>query len=449
MANNRKRLRSGGPARQPLPHKIARAVEFAKRLQWKRAANAFARWRRAATRSTAERRLTQTKRRSHNGSSQMSKRTYHTVGRMGPRFRRPKKTGPSVYAKKGYIRYVEHGDVVNHADCVYIGHALATQQLTNAVCSAIVRMLFQKMGHNINAMTQQVQRKPSGTAPVVTPGILAWYYRVGPGADPVEVQLVLNVNQTYANAALQLENSIYATVSGNPTEDFQIYQVQFYEEGEISSLPSAVLLVESMMVHLSCSSSLAVQNRTLGNTGSVDGGESSTDVSNNPIGGKLYSGWGNGTGPRYAGNASGAMDSMVAKYNTGVITFNPTSSGVGIAAQAILRRPPASQSLLGVKKTTGVMLQPGKIRNSKIFYKSTMQMSKFWQKMNTVIGRSSTQDTKVNMGTFELLAMEKKCNTRAAGEATISVGYELNQVYRCYLTMTQPAIGVDIQIIDP
>lgn len=53
----------------------------------------------------------------------------------------------------------------------------------------------------------------------------------------------------------------------------------------------------------------------------------------------------------------------------------------------------------------------------------------------------------MTLGYFRFFAFEKKCNTQVAGEASIDIGYELNNVYRVKLSTAYKACAPHVSVV--
>ena len=169
------------------------------------------------------------------------------------------------------------------------------------------------------------------------------------------------------------------------------------------------------------------------------------DVTNNPLTGRQYGGWGNGASYKFYNNTL-SVQQLVGDKDTGVIEMDPTAAGALMTSQMKtgLRRPPPAATFGNVKKTAKCGLAPGAIRSSTFVFKRVMYFNKFMEHWVDVL-RSSTTGSRFKLGRFQMFAFEKTCRTGISTNQ-ISVGYEINTTYRC-MFKNKLAICIPDQVI--
>lgn len=368
---------------------------------------------------------------------------YQTKGVMGPRFKRGKTVRVNPLLRKGVKMHVESGNVVDNADCVYVGHTFGMHQAMRVVCHAIVKKLFLKHGHTIPDFTATVQTGILGS--VRAPGKLNWSYTFGEDQSPSQGAVIAPAaNATYLNVGDLLFNAISDVVrnqaiTSNPPKEFKLIDVTWFDYyfsggGDVEPNNTGTKLSgDSIWIKLDLTSKMVLQNRTLAKTGAGD--ESSMlDVANNPLYGRSYEGWGTGATFKGAHGFVGVnQECLVGHERTGVITFDPNNANYADFYD-VLRRPPNARAFGCVSKSTGASLQPGQIRTSYLRMSRCMPLTKYWVLMLAFLtqSRSVQQTTRVPLGRYRFFAFEKKCNT-GVDEPTMSVGYELNSEYGAFV----------------
>lgn len=379
--------------------------------------------------------------------SKIRKGQYNTVGRIGRSFPKPKskKAGTSQFFRSGYVRYTESGGVVESTDCIYVGHSFAHVQLLYSVLSAMLRRLFAKMGVKIQSWTDKLQGIGNTTF-INSPGDIHWTYKTDTGAPITRATYAIAADATFEQIAESLRTSVQTVFATNVAQ-CTMHSLEFTgrDVGSVNTYPNAVLTLGNIELEFDCSSSMALQNRTQAKSDVADPTRfDSSDVANNPIAGKVYGGPGNGTGPRSGDNAS-ATSPMIASELTGSFAWDPQQAAVTPDMRAVYRRPPAKQSLLYVNRVSNVLLMPGQIRNSLIIWRRKMKLSQYLLAIQNQL-ESGVNDVRIPLGKFECFAFEKKCNTRV-DEPAISIGYELNQVYRVNVHEKQSGIAAHVVLV--
>ena len=373
---------------------------------------------------------------------QSAPKRYHTVGIMGPRFKKPTKSTPGKFLKGGVVEYVETGGSVTDADCVYVGHSFGVARIFNQMCFAIVQKLFVKAGHRIVSMNEISTTNSPGTD-----WELAWRYRSNKGTPLVERTIISG--STYKDIAENLAANIIDYINASATaDDFEMYDIRLKQINSAATMLQATLNFTDIMCDFDCSSALALQNQTQADTTEVDAGNR-MEVSNNPLGGKSYEGYGTGSGLKLINNSlTIAGNLLVAQKDRGSITFTPNETNVTLEQKNMYRRPPPASSLERVRKCAAVGLKPGEIRNSYLRWKKTIQWNLMIKKLWLHLKEDNLTTQFLPLCSFRIFAFEKKCNTQTA-ESAIDVGFELNCVYRVKLSTKWKATTPQITVLAP
>lgn len=367
---------------------------------------------------------------------------YQTKGYSAPRFLRPKKWSGNPTLKRGCLLHVEQGGVTGDSDSVYIGHAFAIHQLFRSMCHALIKRLFYKAGYTFVSWDDKIQQTWATEA--ISPGTIKYHYRTDDHSLPqVQIVVTLQADKTYATAADDLFNSIVDTcVAAGAVETFFVTDMKLDITGVPTNNADAIMNVANCNFHFNCTSRMALQNRTLAKTGAGD--ESSMlDVANNPLEGKSYEGRGNGTGyaQHFSSLGTNGTSTFVSGDMTGVIDFWTGGAGVGTEVKAQLKRPPSASVFSSCNRSSKAMLNPGAIRNSVLRWTRVYNCRTIFAKLQSYLlkGRAANRDAYVDLGSWRVFGFQKKCAT-GQDEPNISIGYELNAHYGCYMT-EKPVIG--------
>ena len=107
----------------------------------------------------------------------------------------------------------------------------------------------------------------------------------------------------------------------------------------------------------------------------------------------------------------------------------------------VLKRPPNKQAFTGVQKQGTVMLNPGEMKTGHIRMRQTFTINyinqQFRNAWRTLSALNTSTKMSFNIGKFQFYGFEKRCRTQAADEPVISIGCEINQIYRTTITEGQ------------
>lgn len=354
------------------------------------------------------------------------KRKYFTIGQYRGKFKRPRSHKYSKRSKNAATFTLEHGGVLSNADCVYVGHAMATDKLVEAIAFSHIKYLFEKAGVSCNNAEKKINGDELAT--ITTPFYqIVINHKVNDQSGVLLTHRVdIDPNDTFLQAASKYAAGLYAMVIASDEEVYILgVQLQSQEIATTNYRLVASMQMEEAYINLHFSSKMNVQNQTLGASGSDD---QITDVTNNPLEGKSYQGWGTGlvTTAYNVGTALTAENSMSANHQTGLIRFDPNGTNVTTQMQAIYKRPPGVSAFQQGVKSTNIRVPAGSIKRSSISYS---KIFKFQTLFNILLQdlRVNTQFAITKIGKCEVLALQKLCRTGA--EQNISVGYEINQTY--------------------
>lgn len=323
------------------------------------------------------------------------------------------------FDKYGSVKKVENGGVANDPQCQYLGHSTAAhEQLVPAALRAVLRELVCQAGINFVQWDEDFDFTVGDILFGVT-----WF--ASPEATSSTSGTVATaVSVTTPN---QLVDSMYTFMKANLTETSPIID-RFNLFRTANTNPIGTVFAKQMQLVFSNSSWLKIQNRTLATATGVDpdNEEESTTVTNNPLVGKIYSGYHDGFLIDARVVTSGTFENMLCHTQTGVIDAAaanlPTS----------FKKPVGGQFLRSCSKAGHVKVMPGDIKISRISFSKEINCSAFFRDLCVEIDEASTADVRLRtkFGVCEMVGLEKELDSRQA-EADISLAYEVSQTYKC------------------
>lgn len=337
------------------------------------------------------------------------------------------------FLKFGVFRHFSRGGVLADADCVYVGHlGIAHDALIQHICGAIVRKLCSMCGFEYRCETEQL-----GFAGTIDYNIKSESTNAVTGRTVVSgvgTDTLLDFSTALAADITTYFRTI--TIARDATLDTFVMRVNTADAS--TNVKAARLYANTSMVHYRYFSRLAVQNRTIASSavGADEGNRN--DVANNPLVGKMYSGRGTGMlFPVTTGTAPQAT--LLSNGDAGLISMLPNGPGTSLGDLERYRRPPTAKPLIHCTRTKGVFLNPGNIKSSIIKNTFHISMSKLLSLLSTSLSYPISDKMYFPMGSCNVLALQKRCDTRV-DEPTISVGWELENNYACYISMVKPSI---------
>jgi len=344
-----------------------------------------------------------------------SRKVYVTQGRSAKRIPKGKKVRGDYFARNGSVLKYESGNVVSDSNCVYIGFTTNPIGMTNrAVCRAVVKQLMQQVGADVIRWDE------------------AWPFSTDMGlfvdflTDPTDATLNSNYTSIPHNTTFsELANIINDACSGImvSAQGALIQRIKLFENyGTPGDRCIAQIWANRFYVDLESHGDIAIQNRSLG----ADGSAQTTDISNNPVIGRTYTGYGNYFGVRVSTNASVLSPFMG--------SFGEPSFGVSSAENnsPVTRKPIDAKDLRGCKTSSPVTVEPGAIRKGYLTFKKSFNLQKYWSQVALTIKQSQTEPKGVvsRLGKIYMIGVEKLLNDRVS-EGVVSLSYECNLTMKC------------------
>jgi len=351
-----------------------------------------------------------------------------TFGTYRGRFKRPLNKRYSQFQRNAVKFTVEAGGVTTSSACGYVGHGVAVDKITELFSNSVVKYLFERAGFSVN----NFQKKINGdqiTAHTTPSYKIKWSYRIGEGSFIATSFALITADKTWREAGSTLVSGLYAAVGGSD-EEYHILAFNLYALEDIAIPDEKTILATAQMnelyATLQFSSVLNVQNQTVG---SAAGDDLMTDVTNNPLEGKIYSAWGNGLTLSAYNINSGIVDpsnGFIADHQKGISTFDISGLTITPEMQLILSRPPSAAAFNEKVKMNSIRLPAGGIKKSFIQYKKIYKLQTLFNVLLKDF-RSNPTYRRENIGKYQLIALQKLCRTGA--EQPITLGFEVNQSY--------------------
>lgn len=373
-----------------------------------------------------------------------ARRRHVTKGSLYKAFRTRRKTAKSstVYSKQGAILHYQHGGVLASSDCVWVGHASTPDDLSiRVVIMAMLRKLFKLYGMEFKTFGEKLQ-DPTTTA-IISPGEVWYTYQLEETGAQLKRAVVIAANSTLDTLVTAVKNDFYTSfAAGRSVQLIDMWFVAADTASILVDVPNKLSL-NNATLELACSSRLAVQNRTLASSAVGNDETNRNDIANNPLVGKYYRG--KGTGLQYIMvNDTAPQESLVANPASGRIQGLPAN--MSTEQVNIYRRPIPGRNLKGCIRESGIFLNPGNIRSSKLYKKTIISVSNYFTYMTRRFNKGATGNIYTGMGNCAVMCVQKRCDT-GVDEPNISVGYEIEGTMQCVVKRKTPDIAPEIKII--
>lgn len=352
-----------------------------------------------------------------------------STGYVGKFKRKPKKVKFTKVRQSGTQSMIESGGVITSDNALYVGHSVPGVALLKEVTRAIIKKLFQKLGHRVLSMQDKVQ--DDSTTYIVSPGRIRFAYRRSAG-DPLQtIDTTLVADVTYDGAA-QAVYANFITVMNTPSTRPELFfdEIMYFEHdstGNVTRTPMAKLFLSALRVDIVVNSKLHLQNRTIAGVSGTTDQSNMLDVANNPLDGKIYAGTGSNAQLKFADNFSSLSDIFASNTENGLCTVVPASgSNYTDGMMSVYKRPPSSYAFKFVTKATTCRLDPGQIKSSFVKFTKRMSFARLMHDMYMYMYQVGLGNAPRHpIGNFKMFGFEKRCNT-TVDEPQISVGYEVN-----------------------
>lgn len=357
----------------------------------------------------------------------------------------------------------EFGSFLEQGTVIYVGHGIAPERILLSLCYAITRKLFNKVGHQISSMQSNFRgdNAHNWSDAADRQLMLVLCYRTNvQNAMKSDATTLTTALFTYADVADKLRERIEALSTGLQ-EQFILSAVELRTLNGTGPTtyfqPEAIVRTDNAFIKMSCYSEMTVQNQSVGTAATDD---QITDVTNNPLQGKLFEtsrpgfqlrNWQQVPDTATAGvldtqNSVGNTNNFWPTYQGGAISFNYDAAGGLDYSNQIkntLRRPPSASAWAGRVKQSNVNIDPGAIKKTSFTWTGTMSVTTFLNKMAPFLQNHASATIPFNLGKAQLFSFEKTCKTGQQAEQELKVGYEIQQTYRCSLFSSKMSCTTD------
>lgn len=365
--------------------------------------------------------------------------------RSGKRGRKARTAKPTTFRKRGSELKYEIGGVLGDPDCVYIGHSTNGGEFwLDMFCRNVVRDLFGMKGTYFadwnqqwtDNMTFEVRYKDGVTNSVST--TLSW----------TSNDSLINFDQTYLGLAYEMKKRIQDAFRADAALG-RYHEIPVFDHFKLLNVADVEAWIRATDYYhvFKVESTLVLQNRSLAND---DAGADPvrtlvTDISNNPLIGRQYIGTQNGFTPK----VRETLGQLPANYQP----FHPQYDKPVILSQAqytltdTLAKPPPGSFFKNCKKSNRVQLNPGQLKKS--YLRTSLKLS--CQRFNNLFYHAwiidATDDyQRLPKGHCAMFGFEKLLNSRV-DEPSISIAWELNQMYHSYGYYTKQQSAAPIVIV--
>lgn len=360
-----------------------------------------------------------------------TQKRFFTTGILGRKFTKGKRFTSSRYLRYGVAMQYERGLTLTSSDCVYAGHAFGNAAVFQTACLSVVHKLFKKAGHRISSNQSPIQNAADYR--------INLEYILYDGDVPLNTSYNVGSSDTYLSAGNGLRNIIEAVIIANVATagtTFMCTRIYLQNQSNTNTFVEAVLSLQDVMLDFYCTSNMVLQNRTLADTSSGAADWEGDAVSNNPIVGKSYWGYGTGSALKVQNNVIDIADAMlVGTGYSGEISLDINQANISSQMIGTYKRPPPGGALRGVRKTAYVSVNPGHMKSSHMTFKRKIAFNKLIALLYPTLrlGTATATPTFLPLGTFRIFAFQKKLKA-AASEEDVSIGFEIQATYRCLIS---------------
>lgn len=375
-------------------------------------------------------------------------RQYGMSGTYSGKNRSRKIKASSSYMYKGYQLRTEHGGTIAGSSgtgrgAIYIGHGIAFQKFGRAICGAVIRKLFAKIGVSIDSWEDVIGTTNGGSITGNACQLEVGYSR-GATQQQNVISMIFTGDDTYDTMAETMYAQCVAVITTDSPYNWNEITLRFSTNEATPvglGMPEARFNLNKTKIKWSVYSKMNIQNRSQGASATDD---DTNTVDANPITGYVYYGKTNAAFPTVQKPApSAASGNNVANETNGLMTMDMTTLGAN--QLSVYTRPPANKSAF--EKCTyikGTTLQPGQIKS---YVWNDTKTDNFGYLMNH-IGRNELLGPKGHMriAKYCFIGLEKICRTGTETNV-LSIGYEINQFYNAAAIISQQRAQCKVEII--
>lgn len=330
-----------------------------------------------------------------------------------------RKVRASRAQRSGAVVKTEKGGAIIDPQCIYVGHITSPLDvMQKAMFMSFVRRLFEKAGYNVTDWSQ---------APPFTGSLhLSWYYQIQ-ATGPNLTTSAFTGASSYGGMADALLAAFEAAIASDKVPI--LHEIALWDTP--NTLKLGHLNLVNCQVSFGCYSELTIQNRTTADSSGADINEA-TNVSNNPLYGTSYMGYGTSFVPLYKNDTLLTYQPFV-----GSELYGDFVNTAAVSLPVVGRKPPQANFFSGAVKTMSVQVAPGTIKKNVLYSKVSMKAVDFYVRYRAAV--DNTTPAPVRVGKIQMFALEKMLNTREADEPDVNVGYEVNTTISCSMSFKSAA----------
>jgi len=336
-----------------------------------------------------------------------------------------KNTLETSCSKLGLVKYTETDGSMADPHAAYFVHStFSSETMAYTLMGTLFRKLFLKAGHRINDIEEELPLFDVDNSDGFK--IKAEWYDVL--HDPFHQEFITSDNENFQNLLQNwndFRNRLKAVVEGNAV--YVLAKLHIYQSDRNGVATNwrlaSTLHVENEVLTLFGKSTLTIQNRTKGDLAGTDA--SLERVDNQPLSGQKYyfsTGY-----PRLKASSGKNIDfSCIPESGLRLIRS-------GIFANIGYQNMPEPQVFKNLKSSDKLLLQPGQIKKSTIFYKKT---GKFNEVLYAMAPKRKIGENVIGtLGRCEMLGFEELLRTAAGNLITLQ--YERQYVCGAKLKSTK------------
>lgn len=384
-------------------------------------------------------------------ASKVRKARYNTLGSLKGFSQAPKQIQNynKLYNIRGSVMTTEHGGILSvpSTGCAYLAHSIAANECMQAVTRALTKEIMNQRRTEVLNWNELVPY-------VSSPFLIQLFYLNQPGQNGTAGQQLTSINYTQGSGTFSAfaENMLtqIRTLQGTGVNAKEFQKLIAYEAN--TTVPFATIHLKDVKLDFDIASTLTVQNRTLAENASSDNDrDEALDIENVPLVGKVYDrsdSWRNYLEFKGTASVSGtgvpAAKSLVADSDTGIIQLKSSDN------YPLNLAKPAPGWVLGFKSEAKCSVNPGEVYANKNSFKAVVSFNTFWRIFQSIISTglssppSSEPAQRIPFGFCSGFALEKALDTARSTGSDISIGYQIQQRYKCALVYKKKVASLPI-----
>jgi len=359
---------------------------------------------------------------------------YNTRGYTGQmrRFKRVK--SESYYAKHGSEKRIEYGNTQTSQACIYVGHhTTPIREVVETFARACIRMLAKRAG--LDFPSWQTRHGFLNQATAIQ---FYWTQINADSAAATEVAYYFTFETSWGQEAVTLAEKFWALTEGD--SPIMITEMNITRSNGGQVFPLARINMRQCKLHISATSTMSLQNRTLAST--TTDITNSDNVANNPLVGREYKTTGSGFWPDADRNQAMSYalwtDPRYGLIRQPGVIGTSTTANENLDINTLARPPHAN--FFKATSSRAIKLNPGEIKKTVVSYRRAITPAELfvmmYDQMKLATTPPASTDRKLfhTFGKTTMIALEKLLDDRATDEPTLSIGFENNLYIRSYLS---------------